>query len=325
MVWVGCGIAQIGFAAVRVLLLVNPAASSVTTRARDAIERTLRHALDVDVRETTRRGHATELARAAADEGFDVVVVLAGDGTLNEAADGLAGTKVALAPLPGGSTNVFARTLGVAFDAPAAAEAAARSIAARSFRRIGLGAARLPNRGPRHFLFHLGLGFDAAVIRRMEQRSYLKRHFAHPAFAIAAVDTWLRHYDRSMAITIETRGAAGAETATGPYVVISNSDPYTYIARRRMRISPAASLSRPLAVTVLRDLGCGLVVRAAGSAIGNGSYLTSAARIVQLGDVSDVEVSAPRLFPWQVDGDYLGETDRLTVTYEPEALTLVVP
>src|SRR6476619_3597552 len=108
---------RVGFAAVRVLLVVNPAASSVTTRARVAVERILRESVPTDVVETARRGHAAELARDAVVDGYDVVVVLAGDGTLNEAGGGLAGSSVALAPLPGGSTNVFARTLGVTYKA----------------------------------------------------------------------------------------------------------------------------------------------------------------------------------------------------------------
>jgi diacylglycerol kinase family enzyme len=318
---------RVGFAAVRVLLLVNPTASSVTTTERVALERTLRTALDValEVRETSRRGHAIELAAAAAADGVDVVAVFAGDGTLNEAADGLAGTTTGLAPLPGGSTNVFARTLGVAFQPLEAAAALVRSLDRRSFRRVGLGTATTPGQVQRRFLFHLGLGFDAAIIRRMEQRSYLKRHFAHPAFAIAAVDTWLRHYDRHLAIRLETGGGSGIETATGPYAVISNSDPYTYVGRRRMTIAPGASLDRALAVTVLSNLSARLVVRAAGSGIGSGRFVATDPEIEQLVDVTSVSVTGVRPFPWQVDGDYLGEIDHLEVTYEPDALTLVVP
>ena len=71
---------------------------------------------DVTVAETSRRGHAARLAQGAAASGSDVVIVLGGDGTLNEAANGLAGTATALAPLPGGSTNVFARTIGLPND-----------------------------------------------------------------------------------------------------------------------------------------------------------------------------------------------------------------
>jgi diacylglycerol kinase family enzyme len=311
---------------VRVLLVVNPAASSVTTRARVAIERTLRDAFPVDVRETTRRDHAREIARDAVREGFDVVAVLAGDGTLNEAADGLAGSDIPLAPLPGGSTNVFARTLGVAYDPVVAAEHLVSAVTARSFRRIGLGAATPPGRDRRHFLFHLGVGFDAAVIRQMEQRSYLKRHFAHPAFAIATIDTWLRHYPRDLRIRVEVSGDDGVgEAAEGPYAVISNSDPYTYVGRRRMSIAPEASLDRALAVTVLASLRAGLLVQATGSAVGTARFVERSPGIVQVADVTAVTVSADRPFPWQVDGDYLGEVDHLDVSYEPDQLTLVVP
>ncbi len=324
---------RVGFAAVRVLLVVNPAASSVTTRARAAVERILRAGFPTDVVETTRRGHATELARSAMVDGYDVVAVLAGDGTLNEAADGLAGSAqpgvvptTALAPLPGGSTNVFARTLGIAYDPAAAADGLVDSLRHQSTRRIGLGAATRPDHAPRRFLFHLGVGFDAAVIRQMEARAYLKRHFAHPAFTVAAVATWLRHYDRDLKIRLTAATATGADVvATGPYGVISNSNPYTYVGRRRMTIAPAASLSRPLAVTVLGNLRAPLVVRAASSGVGRATFVATSPEIVQLADVIRVLVTADGPFPWQVDGDYLGEVERLEVVYEPDALTLVTP
>ena len=100
----------------RVLLLVNSAASSVTGRRRVVIQKALSADHEVSLAETVRRGHATRLARSAASDGVDVVVVLGGDGTLNEAANGLAGTGTALAALPGGSTNVFARIIGLPDD-----------------------------------------------------------------------------------------------------------------------------------------------------------------------------------------------------------------
>ena len=96
----------------RVLLIVNTTASSVTARKRVLIQKALGAEHDLEMMETSRRGHAARLARGAARRGVEVVAVLGGDGTLNEAADGLVGTDTALAPLPGGSTNVYARTLG---------------------------------------------------------------------------------------------------------------------------------------------------------------------------------------------------------------------
>jgi diacylglycerol kinase family enzyme len=307
---------------VRVLLVVNPAASSVTPRARADVERVLRAAHTVDVSETTRRDHAATLARDAVDAGYDVVAVLAGDGTLNEAGGGLAGSSVRLAALPGGSTNVFARTIGMAYRPEAAARQIVDALARGSQRRIGLGVATAPGAEPRHFLFHLGVGFDAAIIRRMEMRPSVKRYLAHPAFAATTLSTWFRHYDREAHIRFTVDGELVGE---GPYAVISNSDPYAYVGRRPLRIAPGASLDDELTVTVLRTLRARVVVRAAAAAVGRVAYLTTSPDIVQRTHVEKVEVTATEPFPWQVDGDYLGEVEHLEVAHAADCLTLVIP
>ena len=154
----------------RITLIVNPSASSVTARGRVVITKALAADHDVTVAETARRGHATQLAAEAAARGAEVVVVLGGDGTLNEAANGLAGTTTALAPLPGGSTNVFARTIGLSDDAIEATGILLDALAHGSTRRIGLGSVN-----GRYFLFHVGIGFDAAVVAEVERRGSLKR------------------------------------------------------------------------------------------------------------------------------------------------------
>jgi diacylglycerol kinase family enzyme len=319
---------RVWFAAVRVLLVVNPTASSVTPRVRADVERVLRaaHGVDVDVTETTRRDHAAAIARDAVNARYDVVAVLAGDGTLNEAGGGLVGSDVALAALPGGSTNVFARTLGVAYKPEPAARQLVDALARGSRRRIGVGVATAPS-GPRHFLFHLGIGYDAAIIRRMEQHATVKRYLAHPAFAATALSTWFRHYDRDARIrfTIEPDGAAPTLVGEGPYAVISNSDPYAYVGRRPLRIAPEASLDDELTVTVLRTLRVGVVARAAVAAVGRTTYLTTSPEIVQRTHVAAIEIGADSPFPWQVDGDYLGEVERLDVVFAPDCLTVVIP
>ncbi len=145
---------------------------------------------DVTVAETSRRGHATRLARGATADGTDVVVVLGGDGTLNEAANGLAGSDTALAPLPGGSTNVFARTIGLPDDPIEATGVLLDALARHAVRRVGLGSVN-----GRYFLFHVGIGFDAAVVAQVERRSSLKRYASHALFVYAAITSWLRHND----------------------------------------------------------------------------------------------------------------------------------
>ena len=110
------------------MLVVNSFASSVTARNTVVVHRRLARGHDVEVVETNRRGHATRFAHDAARRGVDVVIGYGGDGTLNEVATGIAGTDAALGVLPGGSTNVFARTLGLPNDPIAAADLLARGI-----------------------------------------------------------------------------------------------------------------------------------------------------------------------------------------------------
>jgi len=307
---------------VRLRLVVNPVASRVTAHQRIPIADALASEHDLEVVETGERGDAEGLARDAAAHGFDAVVTLGGDGTLNEAACGLVRSATALAVLPGGSTNVFARTLGVAHDPLTATHQLLRALAARSFRRVGVGIAS-PSDGPeRTFLFHAGCGFDAAIVAQMEQRWYVKRYLAHPAFTWSTITTWLRHYDRKTQLCVTV---SDDRVASGPYVVVSNSDPYTYVARRRLTIAPDAGLDRALAVTVVHHLQPMLLVRAALSGLGSARVVETSPDITQRADVDRVDITGDRPFPWQVDGDYLGYISRLTARYEPDVLTLVMP
>ena len=149
----------------RILLLVNESASSVTARTRVLIQAALGEHHEVELALTSRRGHASRLARGAASTGTDLVAVLGGDGTLNEAANGLAGTDCVLAALPGGSTNVFARTIGLDDDPLEATRQTIAAIATNSIESVGLGEV-----AGRYFLFHCGNGFDAAVVKQVERR-----------------------------------------------------------------------------------------------------------------------------------------------------------
>ena len=303
----------------RLLLIVNPTASSMTPRRRVLVQHALGEEHRLEVAETTRRGHATRLARNAAREGFDVVVVAAGDGTLNEAANGLAGTDTALAPLPGGSTNVFARTIGVANSMRAATVQLVTSLAAGSRRRVGLGAGN-----GRRFLFHLGAGFDAEVIEAVERHAWLKRSLAHPTFAVAALTTFYRGFDRTHPpYRVE---ADGTTLGDGYFSIVSNTSPYAFFGIRPLTVTHAAGLDRPLTLTMFRELTSGVLLPAALSAMGRGRRLDRDPSIVQRADLAALDFVAHHApFPWQVDGDYLGDVERLEVRYEPDCLSLVTP
>jgi len=304
---------------VKVLLIVNSSASSVTARGRVVIQKALSADHTVTVAETSRRGHATRLAQGAAADGTEVVVVLGGDGTLNEAANGLAGSATALAPLPGGSTNVFARTIGLPDDPVEATGVLLDALASGSIRRVGLGSVN-----GRYFLFHVGMGFDAAVVQQVERRASLKRYASHPLFVYAALDTALRHYDRS-----RPRFAVHLGDATvvedGYFAVCFNTSPYTYLGTLPIDVAPDAGLDVPLVMVTVRTLKFLPVVGLLGSALLGRSRVRSHPRADYAVDVTEASVRGHGPFPYQVDGDYLGEVTTLRFRYEPDVLDLVLP
>jgi diacylglycerol kinase family enzyme len=304
----------------RLLLLVNTSASSVTARARVVIQKALAADHVVTTAETSRRGHATRLAQGAAADGADAVVVLGGDGTLNEAANGLAGTDCALGVLPGGSTNVFARTIGLTND-PIEATGQLVSALARpsSIRRIGLGSVN-----GRYFLFHVGVGFDAAVVEQVERWSGLKRWAGHPLFVYAGFATWLRHYDKtSPGFAVEF--SDGSTIPDGYLGICLNSNPYTFLGNRPLNLAPDAGLDRPLTLVTFRSLDFATVMRVVGAALGVGRPVRRQRRVTVRSDLYEFVLNGRRPVPYQVDGDHLGPGERFVFRYEPDVLRLVMP
>ena len=305
----------------KILFLVNSSASSVTPRSRVVIRKALSADHDVTLAETKRRGHATRLAQGAAASGAEVVVVLGGDGTLNEAANGLAGSHCALAALPGGSTNVFARTIGLPNDPIEATGQLLDALAQRSIERVGLGSVN-----GRYFLFHTGVGFDAAVVAQVEKRAELKRYAGHPLFVYASFATWLRHYDRSKPrFAVEHLGPDDESVDDGYLTIVMNTSPYTYLGNRPLDLAPEATLGSGLAVVTLRTMRFARTLRIIASALGNGQAMRRSRWVDHRTDLSGLTIRAYGPIPYQVDGDYLGEVEHLTFRHEPEVLDLVVP
>ena len=303
----------------RILLIVNAFASSVTARSMVVINKAFSADHDVNLVETSRRGHATRLALGAANEGYDAVVVMGGDGTLNEAANGLMGTDTALGVLPGGSTNVFARQIGLPNDPIEATGVLLDALATGSIRPIGLGTV-----DGRCFLFHTGLGFDAAVVEQVERRSSLKRYAGHPLFVYAGFATWFRHFDHSrprMAVHLGN----GRVVDDAYLTIVLNTSPYTYLGNRGLDLMPEATLDNGLSVVALRTMDFVKTLGLIGSAIGSGRHLRSSRHAVLAHDLTELTVVGHGTFPYQVDGDFLGHAETLKFEHRPEALRLVVP
>ena len=304
----------------RLLLVVNSFASSVTPRNTVVVHRRLSRDHDVEVVETNRRGHATRFAVDAARRGLDAVIAFGGDGTLNEVATGVAGTETALGVLPGGSTNVFARTIGLSNDPVAAADELADALGEGHITPVGLGTVN-----GRHFCFHTGVGFDAAVVAAVERRASLKRWFGHPLFIWSTVSTWSRGFDRARPNHSVTAG--DGRSIDGAFLtVVLNTSPYTFLGNRPVDLAPVASLDRPLVVVSLTRLDLTTLGGTFLDAVRGAAPRRRGVEVWE--DVTSVRVAAASPtaeMSYQVDGDHLGELPTLDFEHAPGSLRLVRP
>jgi diacylglycerol kinase family enzyme len=315
----------------RALLVANPAATTTTSRVRDVLVRALSSELKVDVVETTHRGHARELAAQARTDGFDAVVSLGGDGTVNEVVNGLLahgpGPGVpALAVVPGGSTNVFARGLGLAREPIEATGAILEALRAGRSRRISLGSASAQTptgwTDPRWFVFAAGLGFDADVVARVEAARARGRRASNALYVRAGVRAFFLSTDRlrpSMTLHVPGEAPVG-----GLFLcLVSNVSPWTYLGDRPIRPSPEASFDTGLDVFALRRLGAlrmlGHLHRAmAAQPGGRGRGLS------RWHDLPELTLTAGRPQAWQLDGDHLGSATGLRLRHVHQALEVIV-
>jgi diacylglycerol kinase family enzyme len=314
----------------RALLVVNPRATTTTERSRDVLVRALRSQVELTVEYTRRRGHAAALTRAAAESGVDVVVTLGGDGTVNEAVNGLmnaesalAGGTVALAyripalaVVPGGSTNVFARALGLPRDWVEGTGAILAGMRDGRHRVIGLGRA-----DDRYFTFCAGIGLDAAVVRRVEQARLRGRTSTPALYVRSMIGHFLTGDDRkSPPLSLERPGEP-TEMDLGT-VIIQNTAPWTYVGDRPINPNPDASFDRGLDVLALRQLKVGSTARTVRQMVSRTGD-PHGRQVLRLHDQAEFTVVADRPQPFQLDGDYLGERQKVHVVSVPEALRVI--
>ena len=303
----------------RVLFLINANAASVTARAGVVIGKALSADHKVEVGETRRRGDAQRLASQAAADELDAVVALGGDGTINEAANGLAGSHTALGILPGGSTNVFARTVGFANDPIHATGQLMTSMAENRIRRVGLG-----NVDGRRFLFHLGIGIDAAIVARVERHGALKRWAGHPWFVYAGLRTYLTDYDRKRPL-IRVTLSDGRVLAPNFLTVVQNTNPYSFLGDRPLDVAPHAGFDSPLSVFTIKNLRPTTAFGLVASALGTGRHLRESRFTDYIAEIDSLTVHADAPVPTQVDGELLGDRENLLIRHEPEILDLFFP
>ncbi|WP_326774164.1 diacylglycerol/lipid kinase family protein [Streptomyces sp. NBC_01445] len=321
----------------RALLVVNPAATTTSARTRDVLIHALASEMKLEAITTEYRGHARDLGRQAAEsKDVELVVALGGDGTVNEVVNGLLhhgpnpDRLPRLAVVPGGSTNVFARALGLPNDAVEATGALLDALREGRERTVGLGLAggtpgtedeAAPSRW---FTFCAGLGFDGGVIGRVEQQRERGKRSTHALYLRQVVRQFLGEHDRRHgAITLDRPG----ENPVTDLVlsIVCNTSPWSYLGNKPLYASPRASFDTGLDVLGLKKLSTPSVAR-------YGTQLLTSTpdrgprgkNAVTLHDLTDFTLQSKVPLPLQMDGDHLGLRTSVTFTGVRRALRVIV-
>ncbi len=301
----------------RALLLCNPHATATRKGGVDDVARALAARLTLDVELTRHRDHAVDLAAAAVRDGCEVVVAFGGDGTVNEVLQAVAGSAARLALVPGGSTNVWARTLGLPRDPLAAAGTVLEALRAGRQRRVHLGTAN-----GRYFGFAAGFGYDAEVVRLVERHDRLRRALGKGSFLWCGLLALWRGFARREAhITVTTDD--GERLGGLRTVVCCNSDPYSYVGDRPSRLCPDADLAGGLDAVGTERVDLGALLRLAHGSLSLGG-LGPTPGVHRWHDRPGFELSAGAALPLQVDGDYVGRATTVSLGSARDAVTLVV-
>jgi diacylglycerol kinase family enzyme len=302
----------------RMLIIVNPYATTVSDRLRHLVVYALQGRFEVDAVDTEARGHATEICREAAHEGYDVVVAFGGDGTVNEAANGLLGSPTPLCCLPGGSANVFGKMLGIPGDVVDATEHLLAMADDWQPRRVDVGVVN-----GRYFTFASGLGLDASVVERVDANPRMKARLGAYFFTWVAVTTFLRRY---LLAPPRLELDAGTQTLTGVTAIVQNGSPFTYFQNRPIEIVEGAALdSGALAGGVLHRATLVSMPFIAWRAFSSRARVAGHRQVSSLSDLRELTVRSTdgRPLPLQVDGDYLGEVTEARYSILPDALNVV--
>jgi diacylglycerol kinase family enzyme len=286
----------------RMLIIVNPYATTVSDRLKNLVVYALRGSYQVEAVETESRDHATQLCRDAARNRYDVVVAFGGDGTVNEAANGLVGSDTPLSCLPGGRTNVYCRMLGIPLDVVDATEHLLRLADDWHPRRVDVG-----HVNSRSFLFSAGVGLDASVVERVDAHPRLKARMGEWYYTVTVLRAFNRRY---LFNPPQLEASLGDERVAGVTAVVQNAAPYTFFGNRPVHLGEGASLdSGTLSGVVLeraRPIDAPTLIW---RGLSKRAHFGRHRRVRPFSGLDHLEIRSrdERLLPLQVDGDYIGE------------------
>jgi diacylglycerol kinase family enzyme len=307
----------------RAVLVVNPKATATTAAGRDVLAHALASEVKLDILETDYRGHAMAAAAQAAVDGADLVVAHGGDGTVNEVVNGLlaSGPRESLPMLgivPGGSANVFARSLGLPRDPVDATHQLLHALQDRRNRRVNLG--RVDANGPeaaRWFTFSAGVGWDADVVAEVDRKRGKK---ASPAlYTRVAVTQYLKPAHGGPQLTVEI---PGEEPVSGLRLVfVSNTDPWTYLGARAIHLNRGCGFDTDLGIFALHSLRLPTVLRHLRQAISQKGEQRGR-KLFRRDAVPALTITSPEPVRVQCDGDLIGRRTCVKITSVRHALTV---
>ncbi|HEY6573799.1 MAG TPA: diacylglycerol kinase family protein [Mycobacterium sp.] len=314
----------------RAVLIVNPNATSTTPAGRDLLAHALESRVSLTVAHTDHRGHAIEIARDAARDGIDVVIVHGGDGTVNEVVNGILGDCAgdrpvregpAVAVVPGGSANVFARALGIRTDPTDATNQLVDLLdehrRGAAWRRIGL-----MNCGERWGVFTAGMGVDGDVVAAVEAQREKGRKVTASRYIRVTVREMLAGARKEPSLTLHL---PGREPITGVhFAFVSNSSPWTYANTRPVWTNPSTTFETGLGVFAVTSMNVWKNLALVRRMVSRKPKV-EAAHLIRDDDLASVCVASETRVACQIDGDYVGLRKTMTFTSVPNALGVVAP
>lgn len=286
---------------------MNPSASRVTPELTFAVERVLAAAGPLETLLTERPRHAADLA-AEVSARCERLYVLSGDGGYNEVVNGIE-RDVAVGFLPGGSTSVLPRALGLPRDPVECARALVR---ARE-RRISLGRVN-----GRRFTFGAGLGLDAELVRGVDLLGRADgRRAGDLAFARTLLGLVARRGGRfPPAMTVRGGGRVA-------FALVANCDPFSFVGRVPLHVAPLASFERGLDLVAPRRLEPWLLPQLVPWLV-RGRGQTRSAHVLYVHDADEIAIECDAPTPLQADGEDLGDVVEARFEAERDALAALV-
>jgi diacylglycerol kinase family enzyme len=233
---------------------------------------------------------------------------------LHRKLNAMVGTDVALGVIPGGATNVLARWLGIPLDPVEATVHLLHAAEEGRRRTLNLGMAN-----GRHFCFSCGIGLDAAAMARVDARSPASKKAFEWRSLLSVVREGIRHagMPSDLAVRID-----GADPVPAVSVLVGRTHPYTFFKGLGVKVTPEATMEGGLEVTTVKRLTRRSLPRVAWQVLVTGT-VTKRHNIAYAHDAKSVEVVSPRPYPVQVDGDFMGDFDRVSIRLVPDALNVI--